>query len=308
MFCKFCGQNIPDTSELCPECGKKLKKKEESKEKADRRPINTPLALMLIILCWSTVFAWGRILLFGDQAHIGMVISTVMLVVGLVLLGTMISRERIYAETYRFSDLLALCCVWMVVPALMWRWNSYVVYHTLGQYAGSAWLVWENGAIPAIQFSAFWLLLGIIVLGLTRSGDWKSTKKQKTILMAVLLLRSVLGFVLAAPIAVGMGASEEVIAMTVNMTRQWALLCWLWPLVILKVFRAFGDGRIGTAGAVVSLLGMQLGEGFLLPIFVAVFDLGVSGCALANGLASLFGLLILWIAARQHKKELVGVN
>lgn len=165
MFCKFCGQNIPDTSELCPECGKKLKKKEESKEKADRRPINTPLALMLIILCWSTVFAWGRILLFGDQAHIGMVISTVMLVVGLVLLGTMISRERIYAETYRFSDLLALCCVWMVVPALMWRWNSYVVYHTLGQYAGSAWLVWENGAIPAIQFSAFWLLLGIIVLG-----------------------------------------------------------------------------------------------------------------------------------------------
>lgn len=24
MFCKFCGQNIPATSEFCPECGKQI--------------------------------------------------------------------------------------------------------------------------------------------------------------------------------------------------------------------------------------------------------------------------------------------
>lgn len=307
MFCKFCGQSIPDTSEFCPECGKKLKK-EEPKEKADRRPINTPLALMLIILCWSTVRAWGQVLLFGYQAHIGMLISTVMLVVGLVLLGTMIGRERIYAETYRFSDLLVLCCVWMVVPALMWRWESYVVYHTVGQYAHSAWMTWNNGAVPAIQFSAFWLVLGLIALGLARSGEWKPTKKQKIILLAALLLRSALSFVFARITAVGMGAPMEVIAMTVTMTRLWSVLCWLWPLVILKVFRALGEGRIGTGGAVISLLGVQLGEVFLLPVFVALFALGVSGCALANGLAPLFGLLILHIAARLHKKKSVEVK
>ena len=26
MFCKYCGRDIPETSEFCPECGKKLKK------------------------------------------------------------------------------------------------------------------------------------------------------------------------------------------------------------------------------------------------------------------------------------------
>ena len=306
MFCKFCGQNIPDTSEFCPECGKKLKK-EEPKEKADRRPINTPLALMLIILCWSTVRAWGQVLLFGYQAHIGMLISTVMLVVGLVLLGTMIGRERIYAETYRFSDLLVLCCVWMVVPALMWRWESYVMYHIVGQYANSAWLTWGNGAHAAIQFPAFWLVLGLIALGLARSGEWKPTKKQKTILLAALLLRSVLGFVFAIVTAVGMGAPMEVIDMTVNMTRQWTLLCWLWPLLILRVFCRLGSGEICPAGAAAALVGMQLGEVFLLPIFAALFDLGVSGCALANGLAPLFGLLILCVATRLHKKKTVDV-
>ena len=304
MFCKFCGQNIPDTSEFCPECGKKLKK-EEIKEKEAHKSVSTPLALMLILLCWSTVFAWGRVLLFGYQAHIGMLISTVMLVAGLVLLGTMIGRERIHGDTYRFSDLLVLCCVWMVVPTLMWRWESYVVYHMLGQYAGVAWNIWKNGTISAIQFPAFWLVLGLVALGLARSGNWKPTKKQKTILLAVLLLRSALGFVFSQVVAVGMGAPEEVIAMVVHTTRVWSFLCWLWPLVILKVFRALGEGRIGTGGAVAALLGMQLGEAFLLPVFVALFAFGVTGCALANGLAPLFGLLILNIAAKTHKKKQV---
>lgn len=306
MFCKFCGQNIPDTAEFCPECGKKLKK-EERKEAEAHRAMSTPLALMLIMLCWSTVFTWGRVLLFGDQAHIGMLISTMMLVAGLVLLGTMINRERINAETYRFSDLLVLCCVWMVVPGLMWRWESYVVRIT-GQYAHSAWYVWQARAIPAIQFPAFWLVLGLIALGLARSGDWKPAKKQSLILLAVLVLRSVFGFVFAPQLAMGMGASMEVIVMTVNMTRQWTLLCWLWPLVILKVFRALGESRIGTSGAVASLLGMQLGEAFLLPVFVARLNLGGAGCALANGLAPLFGLLLLHIATRLHKKKSVEVK
>lgn len=311
MFCKFCGQSIPDTAEFCPECGKKLKK-EESKAQEKRQPINTPLALMLIILCWSTVRAWGQVLLFGYQAHIGMLISSVMLVVGLVLLGTMISRERIYAETYRFSDLLVLCCVWMVVPALMWRWESYVVYHTVGQYAHSAWMTWNNGAVPTIQFSAFWLMLGLIALGLARSGEWKPTKKQGLILLLVLFLRSALGFVFAVVTARGMGVPEEVIAMTVQMTRVWSMLCWLWPLVILKVFRALGEGRIGTGGAAISLLGMQLGEGLLLPLLTAGkigFPMfGAAGPSLASGISPLFGLLILHIATRLHKKKLTGVN
>ena len=127
-----------------------------------------------------------------------------------------------------------------------------------------------------------------------------------------LLLRSVLGFVFAIVTAVGMGAPMEVIDMTVNMTRQWTLLCWLWPLLILRVFRALGEGRIGTGGAAISLLGMQLGEGLLLPLLTAGkigFPMfGVAGPSLASGISPLFGLLILHIATRLHKKKLTGVN
>ena len=197
----------------------------------------------------------------------------------------------------------------MVVPELLARWEIYLVYHMLGQYAG-AWNIWENSVIPAIQFPAFWLVLGLVALGLTRSGEWKPSKKQKTILLAALLLRSALGFVFARITA--MGAPMEVIDMTVNMTRQWTLLCWLWPLLILRVFRALGEGRIGTGGAAISLLGMQLGEGLLLPLLTAGkigFPMfGAAGPSLASGISPLFGLLILHIATRLHKKKLTGVN
>jgi len=307
MFCKFCGQNIPDTAEFCPECGKKLKK-EETHELEAHRVMSAPLALMLIILCWSTVRAWGQVLLFGYRAHISMLISTVMLVVGLVLLGTMIGRDRIHGETYRFSDLLVLCCVWMVVPRLLLEWESELVYHFVGATLYAAFRTADWYIMPAIQFEDFWLVLGLIALGLARSGEWKPTKKQSLILLAVLFLRSVFGFVFAPQLAMWAGAPMEVIAMTVNMTRLWSVLCWLWPLVVLKVFRALGEGRIGTGGAVISLLGVQLGEVFLLPVFVALFALGVSGCALANGLAPLFGLLILHLATRLHKKKTVEVK
>lgn len=100
----------------------------------------------------------------------------------------------------------------------------------------------------------------------------------------------------------------EVLDMTVRATRLWSVLCWLWPLVVLKVFRRLGSGEIGPAGAAAALVGMQLGEMFLLLLFVPLFDFGVSGCSLANGLAPLFGLLLLHIAARLHKKKSVEVK
>ena len=307
MFCKFCGQNIPDTAEFCPECGKKLKK-EETHELEAHRAMSTPLALMLIILCWSTVRAWWLILIFGEQLLIGTLISTIMLVAGLVLLGTMIGRERIHGETYRFSDLLVLCCVWMVVPRLLLEWESELVYHFVGATLYAAFRTADWYIMPAIQFEAFWLVLGLIALGLARSGKWRPTKKQSLILLAALALRSVLGFVFAPQLAMGTDAPMEVLAMTVRATHLWSVLCWLWPLVVLKVFRRLGSGEIGPAGAAAALVGMQLGEMFLLPVFVALFALGVSGCALANGLAPLFGLLILHMATRLHKKKTVEVK
>ena len=70
MFCKYCGRDIPETSEFCPECGKKLKK-ESVKNTEERRPLGAAFVLMLLVLCYSTVVDWGRVLLFGYRISIG---------------------------------------------------------------------------------------------------------------------------------------------------------------------------------------------------------------------------------------------
>ena len=302
MFCKYCGRDIPETSEFCPECGKKLKK-ESVKNKEERRPVGAAFVLMLLVLCCSTVVDWGRVLLFGYQLHIGLVIPTVMLAAGLALLGRLIGQKKIRTADYRISDLLVLLCVWMVVPGLMFRWELYLVGYFLGVNASSAYWTMQTFIMPTIQLPAFWLVLGLIVLGLGRRGNWQPAKKQKLVLLVVLALCSVLGFLFAPQLAMLNDAPIDVLVMAAKMARVLSLFCWLWPLVILQVFHRLGTDKVGPVGAGAALVGMQLGELFLLLIFLVVLHLDPVGFGISKGLASLFGLLILCIATRLHKKK-----
>ena len=302
MFCKYCGRDIPETSEFCPECGKKLKK-ESVKSTEERRPAGAVLALMLLVLCCSTVVDWGRVLLFGDRLHIGMLITTVMLAAGLALLGRLIGQEKISTADYRISDLLVLLCVWMVVPGLMFRWELYLVGYFLGVNASSAYWTMQTFIMPTIQLPTFWLVLGLIVLGLGRRGNWQPDKKQKLVLSVVLALCSVLGFLFAPQLAMLNDAPIEVLDIAAKTARVLSLFCWLWPLVILQVFHRLGTDKVSPMGAGAALVGMQLGELFLLLIFLFVLHLDPVGFGISKGLASLFGLLILCIATRLHKKK-----
>lgn len=302
MFCKYCGRDIPETSEFCPECGKKLKK-ESVKSTEERRPAGAVLALMLLVLCSSTVVDWGRVLLFGDRLHIGMLITTVMLAAGLALLGRLIGQEKICTADYRISDLLVLLCVWMVVPGLMFRWELYLVGYFLGVNASSAYWTMQTFIMPTIQLPTFWLVLGLIVLGLGRRGNWQPDKKQKLVLSVVLALCSVLGFLFAPQLAMLNDAPIEVLDIAAKTARVLSLFCWLWPLVILQVFHRLGTDKVSPMGAGAALVGMQLGELFLLQIFLAVLHLNPVGFGISKGLALLFGLLILGAATRLHKKK-----
>ena len=302
MFCKYCGRDIPETSEFCPECGKKLKK-ESVKSTEERRPAGAVLALMLLVLCSSTVVDWGRVLLFGYRISIGLVLTTVMLAAGLALLGTMVGRGKICTADYRISDLLVLLCVWMVVPGLMFRWGLYLVGYFLGVNASSAYWTMQTFIMPTIQLPAFWLVLGLIVLGLGRRGNWQPDKKQKLVLSVVLALCSVLGFLFAPQLAMLNDAPIEVLDIAAKTARVLSLFCWLWPLVILQVFHRLGTDKVSPMGAGAALVGMQLGELFLLQIFLAVLHLNPVGFGISKGLALLFGLLILGAATRLHKKK-----
>lgn len=301
MFCKYCGRDIPETAEFCPACGKKLKE-EIFKDEEERKPAGAIFVLMLLVLCGSTVVDWGRVLLFGHQLHIGLVIPTVMLVAGLALLGRLIGQEKISTADYRLSDLLVLLCVRMVVPGLLLRWE-FQLASSFGTDAVSAYGITQTVIMPTIQFPAFWLALGLIVLGLGRRRNWQPVKKQKRILLVVLALCSVLGFLFVPQLAMVNGVPIEMMAIVVQMTRLWCILCWLWPLVVLQVFHWLGTDKVGPVGAGAALVGIQLGKFFLLPIILFQFKLGPTGFGLTEGISPLFGLLFLCIATRLHKKK-----
>ena len=302
MFCKYCGQDIPENSEFCPECGKKLKRG-SLKNKDEHRPAGVIFALMLLVLCYGTVVDWGRVLLFGYQPHIGMLINTVALAVGLALLGRLIGQEKIRTADYRLSDLLVLLCVRMVVPRLLLGWESKLVYYALGTGSYNPYWITKNFVMPTVQLSAFWLIIGLIALGLGRRENWQPAKKQKRILLALLALCSVLGFLFAPQLAILLGVPTEVMVVVVRTTRLWCVLCWLWPLVVLQAFHRLGRGEIGPVGAGAALVGVKLGNFFLLPIILFIFNLGPVGFGLTEGISSLFGLLILRIVTRLHKKK-----
>ena len=154
-----------------------------------------------------------------------------------------------------------------------------------------------------IQLPAFWLIMGLIALGLGRRGNWHPAPKQKQILLLVLGLCSVLGFLFAPQLAMVYDTPVEVSAAAIHMTRLWSVLCWLWPLVVLQVFHRLGNGRISPVGAGAALVSMQLGKIFLLPIVLFQLKMELVGFALAEGLSPLFGLLILRIATRLHQKK-----
>ena len=302
MFCKYCGRDIPETAEFCPACGKKLKE-EIFKDQEERKPAGAIFVLMLLVLCGSTVVDWGRVLLFGHQLRISLVVPTVMLVAGLALLGRLIGQEKISTADYRLSDRLVLLCVWMVVPGLLFRWELHLVGHFLGVNASGAYWTMQTFIMPTIQLPAFWLVLGLIVLGLGRRRNWQPAKKQNRILLVVLGLCSILGFLFVPQLAMVNGVPIEMMAIVVQMTRLWCILCWLWPLVVLQVFHWLGTDKVGPVGAGAALVGIQLGKFFLLPIILFRFKLGPTGFGLTEGISPLFGLMFLCIATRLHKKK-----
>lgn len=301
MFCKYCGQDIPETAEFCPECGKKLKK-EESKEIEVRQSLSAPLALILILLCWSTVFTWGRVLLFGEHIKIDTLISTVMLVAGLAVVGVNVSKGKIDPVVYRVSDAVVLACACIVVPWLM----QLVGVKFLVQYWGQNSVLvcgCASRVTSALQLTALWLAVGITLLGRARTAPDAPRKKSGRLVYAAPLLCVLIGISFTRPVVHSLDASLEVLAATVQCVWTGSLFIWLWPLAVMKVLRALGEGRIGPVGAVAAFLGTAIGTALLMSLFVLLMAMGLTGYALANGLAPLFSLLALRIAARHHERK-----
>lgn len=300
MFCKYCGQDIPETAEFCPECGKMLKT-EVASEPETRGASGLPLALMLLLLCWGTAITWGRILLFGDRLTIGTLLATLALLAGIAIIAASIHSERVDPTVYRLSDAAVLACAALVVPNVIVRLDMRFFSAYWGQDGAVAAFV-ASDAQSTVQLTSLWLAVGIALLGCARTARRPSGRKERLLLTLAPLVCVLLGISLTRPIIHAVDAPLNVLAIAISGAWTWSLFSWLWPLVILKVFRACGEGRIGALGAAAAFLAVIVGEGLLLPVFLSVLKLGMTGWSIAHGLAPVFGLLALRIAARLHRK------
>ena len=298
MFCKYCGKQIPDQAEFCPECGKGLKVKKEEVQESVKKSGALPFILMLLLVCGNTVLFWGKVLVFGYGTRVITLIDSLILLVGVIVWISIINGKKIGTSVYRFSDLLPLACVWGPLSNLLVTQKAEFIWKFLGSLAYEGIWVLEIYVQPIIQLSGLWIGIALAALGLGRCGKWKPAKRHKLILAVVFALFVLAGFVLVRPIMMTEDVPMEALASAIYAGRAWSVLSWLWPLAILKTFRKLGTGQITTAGAVIALLGMKAGQWILLVIVLPLLNLGVTGCGLALGLAPAFTLLLLPIVRK----------
>lgn len=295
MFCKYCGREISEITSFCPECGKQLKKADEKESVSGE--IGAPFILLMLLLCCNTIYSFVVSVSFLSNDIGSMLLSMLALVAGLVVVGIGISTKKIDPSLYRFSDAVPLIFAHIIVPVLNNVLGVYFV-QAYGTYTTQAVVIYLNSVSSALQMLNFWMALGVALLGAVRTRHRWSSK-----IFLVPLITVPVGFLLSRAVVLSIEFPIEVLDETLRLTRVGSLFVWLWPLAVLKVFCALGDGHIGTAGAAVAFLAMTVGEILLLPLTINWLSLGVVGFAVAHGLAPLFTLLALFIVERLHEKK-----
>ncbi len=303
MICKSCGGMIPEGATFCPICGKKLKTKEvHSFTGVETKRTAVPFVLLMLLLCANTLYSWYRILGYGDSLYMGIVVNSLAVLVGLVVLGISIKKGKVDIYKYHFSDILVFCCGGMIVPGILWRIETLIVV-VFGYAMTGTYSIIHNIVEPLTQVPAFWLTLGIVLLGMARQGE-KPSKKQILILPVILLLRSILMFLFRHQIAISWNLPMEIMELYSIFCVLYFMLYWLWPIAILWTFWSLGSNRVGMAGVIVAFCGMLVLELLLVIMFWHGMHLGMAGYGMAKGIAPLFALVILGIASKIHEKKM----
>jgi disulfide bond formation protein DsbB len=151
------------------------------------------------------------------------------------------------------------------------------------------------------QLSSFWVLMGVTLLGLERTGEWKPTKKVFAVLLVILALRSLFMYQ-------SFDFFESIVSLPVDVKALLKPYCnviftffWLWPLAVILTFVCLGTDKISAIAASISFLGMALGEILMTIFFVIFLRYGVTGVAFARGLAPIISILITIFASRTVK-------
>lgn len=206
-----------------------------------------------------------------------------------------------------------------VLQSLNTSVNAFWIGHYLGEAALSAAVHANN-----LLFVLIALVFGIsqasnlLVAQAVGAGRWalarRITGSSASLFLGAALLMAALGWPLAAPLLLAMGAEPATTALAVDYLR--VLFLALPPMLLLifaaAVLRGTGDSRT----PFVALLAVSLGDALLNPLFIfgagPLPGLGMAGSALATLVANSLGLagllawlrwqrLPLWIGWRQRR-------
>ena len=304
MFCKYCGNQIADESVFCTYCGQQLNvvkdeaQQQVSVEHKTAKPI--PFILMLVVLGWSLLPLWGRVLIFGYGASFADLLCTLQQLAGVIFLAVMAGNGKIRANAYRYSDLAVLCCVWLVVPYITQVLTGGIMGHWYGAYAHYAWSLVHGTVEPALGASSVWVALAIAALDFARRGK-RPDKKLLIILGAAILACSLVGVILAPIVARSMGVPAEVLYQTVRAAGLRMMLYWLWPPLVLAVFHYLGTGEMKTWEAVLTLLSLSLASVMLLFLTVVVLRFGIVAACVLDAFVTPIGYLVVFLLRKNHK-------
>lgn len=300
MFCKFCGNAVPDGASFCTSCGKPLKQTDAPAQQTTSTP-PAPFVLLILLLCAPVVYLMGKHLLFRTTGLATVVwTETASLAVGLLLMGLLIWRKVIRMDAYSYADLLLVICADLLLP-LLFTLESRVAQMYYGQNGLSAWAL-SRQLSPVIRLSTLWLMLGVIGLGVERTGCWRLANWQRVLLCLAPLIWTPIGVLLVYGRTMSMAADR--MAETAWMLRQmlWmtSLFGWLESVLVMMTFVRLGRGRVGRIGAAAAMLGALIGECCLLYLLSSVMCLAIGLAIGVTGLGALLGWLMLFLATRLH--------
>lgn len=303
MFCKYCGEQLPDDAAFCAQCGKDLRPQKAPVENVPvtedptEKPYRPPLSFILLaVILFASVIPRDSVYLSSSMTirMLGLAAGGLILFIGVHLL-------KIDIRSYRWSDAPALFCLLLLLPESRQVWK-YFAARILGldMYIVTRLTI---SLTEDLRLSCVWAAVGLLLLGLGRKG-WRPRKKHYLLLAAALAVSALAAFSLStfcagAVVGSGNAAIDDLVGRAAG---NWSILNCLWVAAILMVFWRLGTGKIGPAAAFVALLSILVAEILLIPVLLALLSLGITYFGLVTALASVVCILVTLMASLIRQK------
>lgn len=273
MFCRFCGEELPENSRYCPRCGKDQGEENKTVHKDVKRerqmqkgsPVMLILIILLSMLCFRTVALKA---FMGYSISVWKVIQDLIMIIILVALCVRgkICPGRIDGKALLFPPvMLALTIGEHAFLGVLHSCMGYF-YGVEAQNAADCLKYSLREIFTDWNFETIWQWALLILFLMICSGSFHPQKRHAAIVILILLVWSVL-MAVVMPLAaenywgnLSMGMYSMNLMSKVFVCRYYNI-AWLSQLVLYFFAVLAGEGKLGIVRTI------------LFPVTVSVFSI-----------------------------------